>query len=242
MIYFTGDTHREQDVAKINPDDGFSLGKTLTKKDYMIIVGDFGFIYDGGKGDKFWLDWIESLPWTTCFIDGNHENFSLLNEFPTEIWHQGRIHRIRSNIVHLMRGEIFEIDGLRFFCFGGAPSHDAQYRVSNVNWWQEELPTFEEMNNAKKNLDACDWKVDYVLTHEIYEGHPLANRFETNMDNYGPEYFDLKPFLKELEQKLNYRYWLHGHYHLDQIIQSPSNKPCITLFNRVITEAEIEKL
>ena len=29
MIYFTGDTHREQDVAKINPDDKFPKGKEL---------------------------------------------------------------------------------------------------------------------------------------------------------------------------------------------------------------------
>ncbi len=104
MIYFTGDTHREQDVAKINPDDKFPKGKELTSDDYLIVMGDFGFVYDGGKGDKFWLDWLESLPWTTCFIDGNHENFDLLNQYPQEQWHGGQIHRIRSNIVHLMRG------------------------------------------------------------------------------------------------------------------------------------------
>lgn len=242
MIYITGDTHREQDVAKINPDDRFLQGKEMTEDDYLIIVGDFGFIYDGGKGDKFWLDWIESLPWTTCFIDGNHENFDLLNEFPQELWHGGKIHRIRSNIVHLMRGEIFDIEDIKFFCFGGAPSHDAQYRVSNVNWWQEELPTLEEMKHAKEKLDEVNWKVDYVLTHEVYQGHPLSSKYETNMNNYGPEYYDLKPFLKEIEEKLDYRVWLHGHYHVDEIHESPSNKPCITLFDRVITKSEIEKI
>lgn len=242
MIYITGDTHREQDVAKINPDDRFLQGKEMTEDDYLIIVGDFGFIYDGGKGDKFWLDWIESLPWTTCFIDGNHENFDLLNEFPQELWHGGKIHRIRSNIVHLMRGEIFDIEDIKFFCFGGAPSHDAQYRVSNVNWWQEELPTLEEMKHAKEKLDEVNWKVDYVLTHEVYQGHPLSSKYETNMNNYGPEYYDLKPFLKEIEEKLDYRIWLHGHYHVDEIHKSPSNKPCITLFDRVITKSEIEKI
>lgn len=242
MIYITGDTHREQDVAKINPDDRFLQGKEMTEDDYLIIVGDFGFIYDGGKGDKFWLDWIESLPWTTCFIDGNHENFDLLNEFPQELWHGGKIHRIRSNIVHLMRGEIFDIEDIKFFCFGGAPSHDAQYRVSNVNWWQEELPTLEEMKHAKEKLDEVNWKVDYVLTHEVYQGHPLSSKYETNMNNYGPEYYDLKPFLKEIEGKLDYRVWLHGHYHVDEIHKSPSNKPCITLFDRVITKSEIEKI
>ncbi len=242
MIYITGDTHREQDVAKINPDDCFEQGKTMTKDDYLIIVGDFGFIYDGASGDRFWLDWIESLPWTTCFIDGNHENFNLLEQFPIEQWHGGQVHRIRSNIVHLMRGEFFEIEGKQFFCFGGAPSHDAQYRVSNVNWWQQELPTLDEIKYARKNLELHHWKADYVLTHEIYEGHPLSYKYQTDMNNYGPEYYDLKPFLKEVEEKLDYRVWLHGHYHVDEIHRSPSNKPCITLFNRVITNVEIEKI
>lgn len=242
MIYFTGDTHREQDVAKINPDDKFPKGKELTSDDYLIVMGDFGFVYDGGKGDKFWLDWLESLPWTTCFIDGNHENFDLLNQYPQEQWHGGQIHHIRSNIVHLMRGEIFDIDHVRCFCFGGAPSHDAQYRVSNVNWWQEELPTMEQMKHAMHNLDKVGWKVDMVLTHEVFESHELATKYTTNMDNYGPEYFDCKLFLDEIEKKLDYKVWLHGHYHTDQVYQSPSNKPCISLFNRVITLEEIEKI
>ncbi|MBP3852839.1 MAG: metallophosphoesterase, partial [Erysipelotrichaceae bacterium] len=111
MIFITGDTHREQDIAKINPDDKFPLGKQLTADDYLIICGDFGCIWDGGKGDAFWLNWLESLPWQTCFIDGNHENFTLLNAFPVETWHGGKVHRIRPNIVHLMRGEYFDIEG-----------------------------------------------------------------------------------------------------------------------------------
>ena len=78
MIFITGDKHREQDIAKINPDDKFPLGQQLTADDYLIICGDFGCIWDGGKGDAFWLNWLESLPWQTCFIDGNHENFTLL--------------------------------------------------------------------------------------------------------------------------------------------------------------------
>lgn len=242
MIYITGDTHREQDVFKINPDDGFPLGKTLTPNDYVIIAGDFGFILDGDKGDKFWLDWLESLSWQICFIDGNHENFNLLEEFPVETWHGGQVHRIRPNIVHLMRGEVFEIEGHSFFCFGGAPSHDAKYRVPNVSWWQQELPTLDEMKHARQVLDAHQWQVDYVLSHEVYENHSLGNKYKTDMNFYDPERYDLKPFLQEIEERLDYRVWLHGHYHVDQIERSPSNKPCITLYNRVITIPEIEEL
>lgn len=242
MIYLTGDTHREQDIFKINPDDGFSIGKSLTPNDYVIICGDFGCIWDGDKGDKFWLDWLESLPWQTCFIDGNHENFDLLEKYPIETWHGGKVHRIRSNIVHLMRGEVFTIENRTFFCFGGGASHDVQYRVSNVNWWQQELPTMEEMKNAQMNLNTFHWKVDYVLTHDVYSGHPFANKYTLDMNVYDADYYDLHDFLKEIESKLIYSYWLHGHYHVDEIHKTPSGRPCIALFNRVITISEIENL
>lgn len=39
-------------------------------------------------------------------------------------WHGGRVHKIRPSVIHLMRGQVFEIDGKRIFAFGGASSHD----------------------------------------------------------------------------------------------------------------------
>ena len=121
MIFITGDTHRELDIHTINPRE-FVEGRTLTRDDYVIICGDFGCIWDGGSGDRFWLNWLESEGWNTLFIDGNHENFDVLNQYPEETWHGGKVHRIRSNIFHLMRGEVFDIEGKSFFTFGGASS------------------------------------------------------------------------------------------------------------------------
>ncbi len=61
------------------------------------------------KNDRYWLDWLEEKPFTTLFVDGNHENFDRLYAYPTEKW----------------KGvEIFEIDGKKIFAFGGAASHD----------------------------------------------------------------------------------------------------------------------
>ena len=118
MIYITGDIHREQDIHKINPRE-FTVGDTLTENDYVIICGDFGCVWDGSTGDNFWLKWLDSLPWNTLFIDGNHENFDVLNTYPIEEYKGGKVHRIRSKVFHLMRGEVFDIDGYKFFTMGG---------------------------------------------------------------------------------------------------------------------------
>ena len=59
-------------------------------------------------------------------VDGNHENFDRFNEFPVHHWHGGKIHYIRPHVIHLMRGQVFEIGGITFFTMGGASSHDIQ--------------------------------------------------------------------------------------------------------------------
>lgn len=58
------------------------------------------------------------------FVDGNHENFDKLYQYPEKDWHGGRVHEIRPNVLHLMRGHVFDIQGHSFFCMGGAMSHD----------------------------------------------------------------------------------------------------------------------
>ena len=151
MIYITGDIHREQDIHKINPRE-FTVGDTLTENDYVIICGDFGCVWDGSTGDNFWLKWLDSLPWNTLFIDGNHENFDVLNTYPIEEYKGGKVHRIRSKVFHLMRGEVFDIDGYKFFTMGGGFSHDVCYRTEHKNWWKDEICTIEEAKHAFDTL------------------------------------------------------------------------------------------
>ena len=232
MVYITGDIHGAFDIHKINPRE-FIPGRTLTSDDYVIICGDFGCLWDGGNSDRFWLNWLESLPWNTVFIDGNHENFQVLNSYPEEDWHGGKVHRIRSNIFHLKRGEVFDIDDHTFLAMGGAFSHDARWRTKDVNWWQEEMLSKDEFENAKKNLEKRDWKVDYVLSHDIYKSHPLSACFEHSMDLYREDQVDIQDALEEIRQKLDYKKWFHGHYHTDLVYQK-DGKPTYTIFDNIL--------
>jgi hypothetical protein len=47
-----------------------------------------------------------------------------LNAYPVEEWHGGKVHKIRPSVIHLMRGQVYELQGKKFFTFGGAQSHD----------------------------------------------------------------------------------------------------------------------
>lgn len=240
MIYITGDTHADV-MSRFNTTN-FPEQKEMTKDDYVIICGDFGLIWDAegeSKSEKHSLNWLEQKPFTTLFIDGNHENYDrLFHDYPVKEWHGGKVHEIRPSILHLMRGEIFEIEGLTFFAFGGASSHDIRdgvlekddplvkrwrhdytklFRINHVSWWQEEKPSEEERQYGLDNLEKYDFKVDYVLTHEM-----PASILTLLLAVYGmPEYYradDFSLYLDDIRSKLDYKQWYNGHYHIDRMI------------------------
>ena len=96
----------------------------MTKDDYMIICGDFGGVWFGDKRDDAQLDELEQLPFTALFVGGNHENYDALKYYPIEIWHGGKVQVIRPHVLHLMRGQVFNLQGRTFFTMGGVQSHD----------------------------------------------------------------------------------------------------------------------
>ncbi|MCR5094497.1 MAG: metallophosphoesterase [Lachnospiraceae bacterium] len=123
MIYVTGDIHG--DLKRFSK-KWFPEQKEMSRDDYMIILGDFGVIWDRKESEeeKYNLDILANRSYTTLFIDGNHENHDRLASFPVKEWHGGMVHEIRTNVLHLMRAQIYTIDGKTFFTFGGAASHD----------------------------------------------------------------------------------------------------------------------
>ena len=179
MIYVTGDCHGN--FARFEQKH-FPEQANMTKDDTVIITGDCGGVWFGDSRDDETLDWLERLPFTLAFVCGNHENYDALERYPVAEWRGGKVHRIRPHVLHLMRGQIFELEGYRFFTMGGAKSHDiedgilepdapdferrlmmlqrkprARYRINHISWWARELPSDEEYAEARRGLDAVGW-------------------------------------------------------------------------------------
>ena len=181
MIYITGDTH--SDFSRFT-EENFPIQSEMTKDNYVIICGDFGGVWtfeEESSREKEALDWLNNKNFTTLFVDGNHENYTRLYNYPIEEWKGGKVHKIRDSVLHLMRGEIFDIDNKKIFAFGGAKSHDIQdgilnldeeekiyeyrkrgayFRIRDFSWWDLELPTNQEMENGIKNLEKVNYKVE----------------------------------------------------------------------------------
>ena len=107
-VYITGDCHR--DFRKLNT-DSFPEQKEMGRGDTVIICGDFGFIWDGSKQEQSTLRKLAAKDFTIAFIDGCHENFDILERYPAESWNGGMARVIAPNIIHLMRGQIYTIEG-----------------------------------------------------------------------------------------------------------------------------------
>jgi len=211
MIYITGDKHGTYQLEDLSAEK-WPDGQKLSKDDYLIIAGDFGGVVYGGEKDKTVLDFYESCPWTTLFIDGNHENFDLLAQYPVTEWNGGKVQFIRPSVIHLMRGQVYTIDGKTFFAMGGATSVDRNYRVEGESWWKEELPSGEEYFEADRNLALHNNKIDFVITHccsarQFYRFAAIDFRSFVRDS--------LTDYLDELEKKVTFKHWYYGHHHQD---------------------------
>lgn len=216
MVYLTSDIHGAFDIHKINPDE-FTAGRSLSREDFLLICGDFGCVWDGGSSDRFWLNWLESLPWTTLFIDGNHENFDVLSSYPIVDWNGGKARQIRSNVFQLLRGEIYTFAGKTWLTVGGGFSHDTQFRKQGKNWWQEEILSRTEAEHTLETLQKHNWTVDCVISHDIFSSHEAASTFPVDMTPYGNDRINQQDFLEEIRQKTAFTIWFFGHYHKDRL-------------------------
>lgn len=208
MIYVTGDTHQNINIKKLTI-DFFPEQKFMTKNDYVIICGDFGCVWNGSNSDKYWQRWFDNKNFTTLFVDGNHENFNLVKQYPISEWNGGKVQFITPSIIHLMRGEIYNIDGHSFFAMGGASSHDIEFRTENISWWKDELPNDQEYENAFKNLEKHNNKIDFIISH-------CCSDNVQNMINSNYVHDKLTNFFRIIDETVEFKKWFFGHYHIDK--------------------------
>ena len=211
-IVLAGDTHGMLDMDKVT--NFFDANDEYTKDDYLIILGDAGVLWNGIE-DREVQEILNNLPVTTLWLDGNHENFDLLEEYPDEMWHGGRVHYISDSIIHLSRGQVFEIDGLIFFTFGGGNSIDKGSRQIGLSWWPQEMPSDFEYAEGLNNLERVDWKVDYVLTHTCPEF--VADELATYLY---PGEESLQRYLSSIAEELEFDTWFFGHWHMDECVDN----------------------
>lgn len=223
-IFVCGDTHGNSvDFDKIKQFN--QRYKKVSKMDDILIqLGDFGLVwYPLGiyKNQEYWLNWISTRKFKMFVVLGNHENYDIIKTFPECEMFGGKVQYLETEgqfgkgiIYFAKRGEIYNIDGKTFWCFGGALSIDKDHRIEGISWWKDELPTYLEYEEGMKNLDKVNWRVDYVLSHtcpvsiigDVMQKTPIiTGKFKDPVAEY----------LYEIYKKLEFKEWHFGHFHTD---------------------------
>lgn len=241
MIWITGDKHGDFKSIYWFCEDNECM---MSKEDYIIILGDFGGIwnYKGvTKEEEEELDKLENLPCSILFIDGNHENHKRLNAYPVEEWHGGNVHKIRPHVIHLMRGQVFEIGGKKFATIGGAPSHDIQHGVLDPAKYEDDAALKQaEIDLCNKHggyqytlyrIKDRDWWAEEVPSElewrQAFANFEVAGHIDFILSHEAPANVvrrvsifkptDMSLRLTKLAEFIDYNFgiWYFGHYHID---------------------------
>lgn len=213
MIYLIGDIHG--DITQIMKENLKKSGINIKYNDTVIVLGDFGVMFSDTEQQRDSLEYISELSYNVAFIDGNHENFDYLNKQEVCTKWGNKVHKLADRCFHLIRGNIYRIEGHSFLCFGGATSVDKEYRVLGSTYWNEELPNREDINRLEKSLGSGKC-IDYVLTHTC--SNITLDRMKT-IKPFGDR-CKVRDILDGVEEYLSGKSfkWFFGHFHTYEVV------------------------
>lgn len=206
-IILKGDIHG--DALKLYEFDD----EDFIKDDIIIILGDFGIIWEDKEKTKRVLEILGEKNFTIAFVDGNHENFNLIKEMEEVVeWNGGRAGLLPGGIIHLMRGEIYNINNKRIGVCGGANSVDLWHRTEGKSWWKEEEITEIDIANLLVKTSINN-HLDIMLSHDCpADLVPLVGLYSKIN---GVKISNSQRMLQLIKDTIQIDKWYFGHWHLD---------------------------
>lgn len=209
-FFITGDIHG--DVARLIL---FIQRMKLKSGDKICVLGDAGILWRNDKKDtdyivKYWDEYSNGVE--LYFIDGNHENFNLLNSLPVD---ENNMGIVSDKIHYLRRGCVYEINGKRILSCGGADSVDWYRRTEGLSWWKEETISQADIDRVPAG------HYDYVFTHccprSIFENNKVYLITLANIDQDVVNHCS-EDMLEKLINKITFDHFYFGHYHVDRVL------------------------
>jgi len=231
--FITGDKHRDFEYVK-----NFCRDMNTRKKDVLIVLGDAGFNFFGDIRDEKLKKEICDLNITLFCIHGNKENrpqnigsYGLQNFCGGKVLYEPKY----PNILFAVDGEIYTFDGKKYMVVGGAHSVDKRRCLEeNKPFWYDEMPNNTIKTTVEKKLQDENDSIYGMLTHTCPIKYLPTEMFISTCRNaeikskkknvrikkyYKPDIDrSTEEWLGELENKIDYKIWYCGHYHIDKEI------------------------
>lgn len=164
-ILFAGDSHGSRSVINAALD----LAKDLSC-DKIFQVGDFGFWPQSERGNVFLTYCDERMRQVGIpfyFLAGNHEDWNNLDYVYTTYRtdEDGFYQYGAMNIAP--RVHAWEWGGMHFANMSGAFSIDRKFRTKNLDWFEQEMPTYQDAEHLMELLSEKQiGSVDVMLAHD----------------------------------------------------------------------------
>ncbi len=216
-IYVIGDIHGDYDLidARFGELQASSLKE---KEDVLFVAGDAGFInsYESEKSKEKRIEHLNHLPFIIIVVLGNHENYDIIESLPEVEIFNGKCYKEEGvDVYYAKNGQVFDIDGTKFFTFNGGLSIDKEKRLEYEKeygikfWWPQEIKE-EDFPAAFHNYFTH--QVDFVITHDVPKDifvklvPFIPGRFKNQT-------CPLQDFLQRIYAIPKFKHWYAGHYH-----------------------------
>lgn len=232
-ILLVGDTHGDMESLWI----AIHVAKKFECTE-IIVLGDFGVFWDGTWDKKVFklLKLLRANNLSLKWIDGNHENFHMLEGYGIFDPQVEELAPVSSDVkgksdrfCYIPRGTLLTRGPHEtpILCIGGAYSVDKKYRREHVSWWPQEEVTMHDLGNALSHESA-----QVVLSHDLPDtGFRAAMRLgATNEDDFEhllykndaafPEAKRNRGMLEFVLDKYIPALWVHGHYHTSYQVEA----------------------
>ena len=164
---------------------------------------------------------MKYIPLTFFCIHGNHEErpyniggYKLVDFMGAKAY----VEDMFPNIYFAKDGEIYNFNGKKVICIGGAYSVDKGIRLANGwNWFESEQPNDEIKSYVEKQLDSVNWKVDAVFSHTCPATYIPTDCFMPGINQRKVDR-STESWLGSIEYKLDFDKWYCGHWHIDRYV------------------------
>lgn len=252
-IFITGDMHGMLDWNKFS-EKNWPVQNELTKEDIVLIAGDFSLPYNAHEdtADHLALNCLEQKNFTIVFIDGNHENFSALKQYPIVLFHGAQCHQLRPHIYHMMRGEVLDIADKKILGLGGAVTYTGKKRKKvekekiitkhdrhDYHHFVNEIP--DDIELAKAYYVLATKKPNIIVTHDgpsdvVKKIYDITKK---PVGKYGFNPSKMQIMLQNMlnsivQENIPVKKWYFGHHHVDLNLSTKSGTEFRVVYNDII--------
>ena len=195
MIYLIGGNDPKHNLSQLS----FLTEFDIKKEDYVVLLGNIGY------PNEETIKYLTTFPFTTLFLEGLSDNTNKLYKLEEIDWNGGKVHKIADNVLHLIRCNLYTIEGKTIFAIGGDVTYNRDMLRRDIDYYTKECPSKDELDEAVKVLTTAAYKVNYILS-TIPDSRTML-QFDSNLH---PN--DLSNWMFDMSNKVIYDRWYFGQY------------------------------